>query len=96
MDRHVISTRWGAVENAERGSGDPVVVVHGIYQNCVGGLFSVRDRFADRQVIVPSRFGYLGSSLPPNATPAAQTDAFAALLGSGTIVGTFRGGAMLS
>ena len=36
-DRHVISTRWGAVEYAERGSGDPVLVVHGIYQHCVGG-----------------------------------------------------------
>lgn len=79
-DRHVISTGWGEVEYAERGSGDPVLVVHGIYQNCVGGLFSVRDLFADRRVIAPSRFGYLGSSMPPNATPAAQSDAFAALL----------------
>jgi pimeloyl-ACP methyl ester carboxylesterase len=33
-----------------------------------------------RRVIAPSRFGYLGSSMPPNATPAAQADAFAALL----------------
>ena len=79
-DRHVISTRWGAVEYAERGSGDPVLVVHGIYHNCVGGLLSVRDLFPDRRVIAPSRFGYLGSSMPPNATPAAQADAFAALL----------------
>ena len=80
VDRHVISTRWGAVEYAERGSGDPVLVVHGIYQNGVSGLFSVRDLFADRRVIAPSRFGYLGSCMPPNATPAAQADAFAALL----------------
>jgi pimeloyl-ACP methyl ester carboxylesterase len=57
-----------------------VLVVHGIYHNCVGGLLSVRDLFTDRRVIAPSRFGYLGSSLPPNATPAAQADAFAALL----------------
>ena len=35
---------------------------------------------SDRRVIAPSRFGYLGSSMPPNATPAAQADAFAALL----------------
>jgi len=79
VDRHVISTRWGAVEYAERGSGDPVLVVPGIFQNCVGGLFSVRD-FSDRRFIAPSRFGYLGSSMPPSATPAAQADAFAALL----------------
>jgi pimeloyl-ACP methyl ester carboxylesterase len=31
-------------------------------------------------VIAPSRFGYLGSSLPSNATVAAQADAFVALL----------------
>jgi pimeloyl-ACP methyl ester carboxylesterase len=79
VDRHVISTRWGAVEYAERGSGEPVLVVHGIFHNCVGGLLSVRD-FADRRFIAPSRFGYLGSSMPPSATPAAQADAFAALL----------------
>src|SRR5687768_4525893 len=47
VDRHVISTRWGAVEYAGRGSGDPVLVVHGVFQNCVSGLLSVRD-FSDR------------------------------------------------
>jgi pimeloyl-ACP methyl ester carboxylesterase len=80
VERHVVSTQWGAVEYAERGSGDPLLVVHGIYQNCDGGLFSVRGLFSDRRVIAPSRFGYLGSSLPPNATVAAQADAFVALL----------------
>ena len=80
VERRVISTQWGAVEYAERGSGDPVLVVHGIFHNCVGGLLSVRDLFPDRRVIAPSRFGYLGSSMPPNATPAAQADALAALL----------------
>jgi pimeloyl-ACP methyl ester carboxylesterase len=79
VDRHVISTRWGAVEYAERGSGDPVLVVHGIFHNCVGGLLSVRD-YADRRFIAPSRFGYLGSSMPLDATPAQQADALAALL----------------
>jgi pimeloyl-ACP methyl ester carboxylesterase len=80
VDRHIIPTQWGAVEYAERGFGEPVLVVHGIYHNCVGGLLSVRDLFPNRRVIAPSRFGYLGSSLPPSATPAAQADAFAALL----------------
>jgi pimeloyl-ACP methyl ester carboxylesterase len=80
VDRHIVSTQWGVVEYAERGSGAPVLVVHGIFQNCASGLFSVRDLFADRRVIAPSRFGYLGSSMPPNATPGAQADAFAALL----------------
>ena len=85
VNRHLISTRWGVVEYAERGDGDPVLVVHGIFHNCVGGLLSVRDLVTDRRVIAPSRFGYLGSSLPPNATPAAQADAFATLLDTLTI-----------
>ena len=80
VERHVVSTPWGAVEYAERGSGDPVLVVHGIFHNCVGGLLSVRDQLPHHRVIAPSRFGYLGSSMPANATPAAQGDAFAALL----------------
>jgi pimeloyl-ACP methyl ester carboxylesterase len=80
VERHVIPTQWGAVEYAERGHGDPVLVVHGIFHHCVGGLLSVRDLLRGRRVIAPSRFGYLGSSLPPNATPAVQADAFAALL----------------
>jgi pimeloyl-ACP methyl ester carboxylesterase len=79
VKRQVISTPWGAVEYAERGSGDPVLVVHGIFQNCVSGLLSVRD-ISDRRFIAPSRFGYLGSSIPSNATVADQADAFVALL----------------
>ena len=79
VERHVISTRWGVVEYAERGSGAPVLIVHGIFQNCLSGLFSVRD-LSDRRFIAPSRFGYLGSSMPLDATPAHQADALAALL----------------
>jgi pimeloyl-ACP methyl ester carboxylesterase len=81
VDRHVISTRWGAVEYAELGSGDPVLVVHGIFDNCVGAVLSVRD-LSGRRLVAPSRFGYLGSDLPLDATPAHQADAFVALLGA--------------
>ena len=80
VDRHDISTRGGVVEYAERGYGDPVLVVHGIFHNCVGGLHSVRDLLPNRRVIAPSRFGYLGSTIPLDATPAHQADALAALL----------------
>ena len=79
VDRHVVSTRWGAVEYAERGSDSPVLVVHGIFHNCVGGLLSVRE-FSGRRFIAASRFGYLGSTMPRDATPADQADALAALL----------------
>jgi pimeloyl-ACP methyl ester carboxylesterase len=77
--RRTVSTRWGAVEYAELGSGDPVFVVHGIFDNCVGAILSVRD-LSGQRLIAPSRFGYLGSNLPLDATPAHQADAFVALL----------------
>jgi pimeloyl-ACP methyl ester carboxylesterase len=80
VERRLIATPWGAVEYAEQGHGDPALVVHGIFQSCVGGLLCAGDLLFNHRLIAPSRFGYLGSGLPPNATPAAQADAFAALL----------------
>ena len=80
MDRTVVSTASGEVEYAERGNGEPLLVVHGIFHGCDGGLLSTDVLPQDRRLIVPSRFGYLGSPLPTGATPALQADAFAALL----------------
>ncbi|HEX6255983.1 MAG TPA: alpha/beta fold hydrolase [Euzebyales bacterium] len=80
VDRRVISTAFGAVEYAERGHGEPLLVSHGIFHGCDGGLVTARDLADDRHVIAPSRFGYLGSDLPVNASGAVQADAFVALL----------------
>jgi len=80
VDRRVASTPAGDVEYAERGSGEPLLLVHGIFHGCDGGLLSTGGLPQDRRLIAPSRFGYLGSPLPPGATPARQADAFAALL----------------
>jgi pimeloyl-ACP methyl ester carboxylesterase len=55
-------------------------VSHGIFQGCDGALLSVQGLRHGRRVIAPSRFGYLGSVLPPAATPADQADAFVAVL----------------
>lgn len=73
-------TRFGAVEYAVRGDGDPILVSHGIFHGCDGGQMSVRDLLDGHRVVAPSRFGYLGSSMPDAATPADQADAFVALL----------------
>lgn len=80
VDRQTVSTRLGEVEYAERGDGEPLLLSHGIFHGCDGGLASVQDTVVDRRVIVPSRFGYLGSSLPGGASAADQADAFVALL----------------
>lgn len=80
VDRRLFDTRFGPQEYAVAGQGAPLLVSHGIFHGCDGGLWSVRDIVADRQVIAPSRFGYLGSSMPKGATPADQADAYASLL----------------
>ncbi len=80
VDRTVIGTSSGAVEYAERGAGEPLLAIHAIFGGCDQGLVSVDDLFPGRRVIAPSRFGYLGSALPPGATPADQADAFTGLL----------------
>ena len=80
VPRRATATGFGAVEYAERGTGEPLLAIHGIFGGCDAGLVSVDGLFPDRRVIAPSRFGYLGSSLPAGATPADQADAFAALL----------------
>jgi pimeloyl-ACP methyl ester carboxylesterase len=80
VDRRIIRTKWGGVEYAEQGVGEPVLVLHGIFHGCDGGLSSGRDLGLDRRFIAPSRFGYLGSDVPEGATPADQADAVAALL----------------
>jgi pimeloyl-ACP methyl ester carboxylesterase len=80
VDRRAISTEFGTMEYAENGAGDPVLVSHGIFHGCDGGLFSTRDVVVGRRVVSPSRFGYLGSTLPAGATGADQADAFVVLL----------------
>jgi pimeloyl-ACP methyl ester carboxylesterase len=80
VEREVIATPFGPVEYLVRGTGRPLLVSHGIFEGCVGALLSVRSLMPGRRVIIPSRFGYLGSALPPAATPADQADAFVSVL----------------
>ena len=77
----MIETPFGGLEYAEMGKGAPVLVVHG----AAGGFdqsFDMTGVLAGRgyRLIAPSRFGYLGSALPDDATNATQADACAALL----------------
>ena len=78
---HVLATRCGPVQYAEVGSGPALLVVHG-----AGGGFDqaleVAGGFARHgwRVIAVSRFGYLGTPLPQDASPEAQADAHACAL----------------
>ncbi len=75
------ATACGPIEYAVTGEGMPVLLVHG----AGGGIDQVRDiatALAGRgfRAIAVSRFGYLRTPLPPDASPMAQADAHACLL----------------
>lgn len=77
----IVETALGPVDYAEEGIGPAVLVVHGAgggrdQGGLIGRVF-VGDDF---RRIAPSRFGYLDSPVPDDATPAAQADLYAALL----------------
>jgi 2-hydroxy-6-oxonona-2,4-dienedioate hydrolase len=77
----VVDTPCGPIEYAVAGQGAPVLAVHGAgggYDQGMdfGGLLAQRGF----HVIAMSRFGYLRTPLPPDASAAAQADAHACLL----------------
>ena len=81
IERRVIVTPFGRVEYAQAGEGPPVLVVHGVLGGCDFGVGAGRVNVpAGYRIISPSRFGFLGSPFPLDRSPAAQADAFAALL----------------
>jgi pimeloyl-ACP methyl ester carboxylesterase len=76
-----IESPFGTIEYAERGEGYPVLALHGIFGGFDAAFLTVDPWIGDGfRVIAPSRFGCLGSSLPPQATVADQADAYAVLL----------------
>jgi pimeloyl-ACP methyl ester carboxylesterase len=77
----VIDTPFGRVEYAQAGDGPPVLVVHGVFGGFDFGVGVGRVNVPPGyRIISPSRFGFFGSPLPADPSPAAQADAFAALL----------------
>ena len=76
-----LETRVGTVEYAVKGRGLPVLMSHGILGCHTEGVGMVRAYFgSDCMGIAPSRFGYFGSTMPADATPALQADIYAELL----------------
>ncbi len=76
-----VPTDCGPIQFGREGSGPPVLVVHGAGGGYDQGLMLGREMFGPGyDVIAPSRFGYLGTPVPANPSPAAQADAHAALL----------------
>jgi pimeloyl-ACP methyl ester carboxylesterase len=77
----LVETRHGLLEYQVEGDGPPVLVVHGAGGGYDQGLLLAHAYGKTGfRWIVPSRFGYLRSSLPADASTFAQAEAFADLL----------------
>src|SRR5687767_627021 len=74
----MIATACGPIEAAIIGNGPPLLLVHGAGGGFDQSLFFART-LSERgiRIIAPSRFGYLRTPLPADASPAAQADAHA-------------------
>ena len=94
----IAPSRCGPIEYAVTGEGPPVLVVHG-----AGGGFDQGLQLGEPlaragfRVIAMSRFGYLRTPLPADATAPAQADAHACLLDAldikqAAVVGVSAGG----
>jgi pimeloyl-ACP methyl ester carboxylesterase len=97
LGSQVVATRAGPIEYATYGMGPPVLVVHGVLGGFDQGLYIARMQVGDGFTsIAPSRFGYLRTPLPDDASAATQADAHAALLdalgiGRVAVLGTSAG-----
>lgn len=71
----------GPIEYAREGAGVPALVIHGAGGGFDQGLLLGEQLLgAGFDIIAPSRFGYLDTAVPLDASPAAQADAHAVLL----------------
>ena len=77
----LVTTRCGAIEYQEAGTGVPLLMVHGSGGGHDQGM-AFAGNLAQRgiRVIAMSRFGYLRTPMPLDASPAAQADAHVCLL----------------
>jgi pimeloyl-ACP methyl ester carboxylesterase len=79
LERRSMDTPFGQLEYCEWGEGAPLLLVHGVVGGCDVPPSWRALVPAGYRIITPSRFGYLGSPLPDEASTARQADAFAAL-----------------
>lgn len=71
---------YGAMTYLDEGEGEPLLSVHGLFGGYDQAFENVRDRLGSNRIVAPSRFGYLGSDVLREGTPADQAEAFVELL----------------
>jgi pimeloyl-ACP methyl ester carboxylesterase len=81
LGSQVAQTACGPVEYASVGEGYPILAIHGIFGGFDQELIAAKPVLGHGfRVIAPSRFGYLGTPMPPDASVARQADAHRCLL----------------
>lgn len=79
--RQFIDSPHGPIELGEAGAGPAVLFIHGAGGGFDQGLGLGAAFLGDAyRIIAPSRFGYLGTPLPADASPQAQAEAHLRLL----------------
>ena len=77
----VLATRCGPIEIQQAGAGLPLLMIHGSGGGHDQGMDFARPLAArGLRVIAVSRFGYLRTPRPPDASPEAQADAHVCVL----------------
>jgi pimeloyl-ACP methyl ester carboxylesterase len=77
----IVETRCGPIEAQQAGAGVPLLMIHGSGGGHDQGMAWARPLVRQGvRVIAMSRFGYLGTPRPADASPEAQADAHACLL----------------
>jgi pimeloyl-ACP methyl ester carboxylesterase len=71
---------YGDMTYVDEGDGEVILTVHGIFGGYDQAYDTCRDISTDYRILAPSRFGYLGSDVKGDGTPAEQAAAYVELL----------------
>lgn len=74
------TSSYGNISYIIKGKGIPILVFHGIFGGYDQAYETLKSFEKDYQLICPSRFGYLNSDMPENATVLMQVKAFSEFL----------------
>ena len=75
-----VTLSYGSMTYVDKGEGKGILSVHGIFGGYDQACDTCQEISADYRIIAPSRFGYLGSDVKGDGTPAEQAAAYAELL----------------
>ena len=75
-----VQLSYGNMSYVDTGEGETILSVHGIFGGYDQAYDTCEDFRSDYRIIAPSRFGYLGSDILGDGTPAEQATAYVELL----------------